>query len=189
MLSACSKVSGPVLRAQLSLKRCWGSDEPVEGLLNWAGACSAQGRPSGSPMPCFTPPTTHSLSLSTATLIAHSTLCPGGINDNLRSKSASLFVWVHVQRWYLFNKYRCVHASPILQLDSRKGLTLETYFCGSLSRLEILTDDRIVIKACILAHTLRVCWSNSKGSIIPPCYEHNLESLSFIGLFRSDEQV
>lgn len=81
-------------------------------------------RPSGSPVLWFTLPTPlldpneRYLDCSFHSLWVWEGWRDGGMNDNLCSNSASLFVWVYIQRCYLPNKSRCVRVNPVLQLDS-----------------------------------------------------------------------
>lgn len=70
--------------------------------------------------------------------------------------------WVHVQRWYRFNKYRCVRRRLVQHLDSawlhscwiswpeEKARRWKRISLDLLSMLGILTDDRIGFKARLL---------------------------------------
>lgn len=49
--------------------------------------------------------------------------------------------------------------------------------------LEILTDDRVVIKACILAHTLQVCRQHY-FSLLRAQFERVCRSSAFLGLMN-----
>lgn len=151
MLKAGSKVSGHVLWAKLSLKRRWESDrparqehvQPTEGDM-WGGHWRLL-----HPRP---PHSAEEIHLDRPFQSVSGKY--GRKNDGLCSNSASLFVWGHLQRFYLSNPSRSVCVSPVLKLDSlsvhswwikwaanaEKRPTLETYFCWSLSTQDVLTD-------------------------------------------------
>lgn len=151
MLKAGSKVSGHVLWAKLSLKRRWESDrpakqehvQPTEGDM-WGGHWRLL-----HPRP---PHSAEEIHLDRPFQSVSGKY--GRKNDGLGSNSASLFVWGHLQRFYLSNPSRSVCVSPVLKLDSlsvhswwikwaanaEKRPTLETYFCWSLSTQDVLTD-------------------------------------------------
>lgn len=115
----------PSFTSSALIKEVLGEWRACRGAFTLSRSMFGTVRPSGSPMPCFTPPTSPpphgsqgKIPWSLISLCVWEGWRGGGMNDNLCSNSASLFVWVHVQRCYLSNKSRCVRVSPVPQLDS-----------------------------------------------------------------------
>lgn len=128
----------PGFTSSALIKEVLGEWRACRGAFTLSRSMFGTARPSGSPVPFFTPPTAPKEGYLHCSLRPVSGR-PRGVNDDRRSDSES------GDAHYLSNESRCVGVSPgAASLHSwwvtSTLKTLESRFCGSSSGLDILTD-------------------------------------------------